>query len=175
MTDEPSLNTRSPVHAIPVEILGEIFLQYLPVYPVCPPILGDASPAKLGQICSHWRNIAHSMPSLWRAVALMHCGAPPAAKEAELEMAGVWLQRSAPQPVAVALDVRLFKDEHRTPALELLLAHCERWEHGYLNLHNLDFAAVRKLLRSKLPLLRQLEVRLLRHANAEGTELPHPL
>ncbi|KAJ7780860.1 hypothetical protein DFH07DRAFT_696173, partial [Mycena maculata] len=45
-----------PVLTLPDEIVSEIFLDCLPV---C------RSPMKLGQICSQWRDIAVSSPTLW--------------------------------------------------------------------------------------------------------------
>ncbi|KAJ7074040.1 hypothetical protein C8F01DRAFT_1242315 [Mycena amicta] len=59
-----------PVLTIPNEIVSEIFMQYIPIYPACPPLLGDGSPTKLAQICRHWRQIAHATPMLWRAIEL---------------------------------------------------------------------------------------------------------
>ncbi|KAJ7073819.1 hypothetical protein C8F01DRAFT_3384 [Mycena amicta] len=59
-----------PVLTLPNEIALEIFKQYIPSYPECPPLVGYASPTKLGQICRHWRQIAHSSADLWRAIEI---------------------------------------------------------------------------------------------------------
>ncbi|KAK6992149.1 hypothetical protein R3P38DRAFT_3090086 [Favolaschia claudopus] len=56
--------------SLPAEIVAEIFTEFLPTYPECPPLHGLHSPSLLGQICGLWRAIAFSTPSLWRAVEI---------------------------------------------------------------------------------------------------------
>ncbi|KAJ7704548.1 hypothetical protein B0H17DRAFT_1193755 [Mycena rosella] len=58
------------VLTLPNEIVSEIFVHFLPVYPHSPPLIGPRSPALLGQVCRKWRDIALSTPELWRAVRL---------------------------------------------------------------------------------------------------------
>ncbi|KAJ7073766.1 hypothetical protein C8F01DRAFT_1042846, partial [Mycena amicta] len=59
-----------PVLTLPTETVTEIFEQYLPAYPACPPLLGDGSPTKLAGICRLWRDVALSTASLWRSIHL---------------------------------------------------------------------------------------------------------
>ncbi|KAJ7704591.1 hypothetical protein B0H17DRAFT_13815 [Mycena rosella] len=59
-----------PVLTLPNEIMSEIFVHFLPVYPQRSPLIGPHSPSLLGQICRKWRDIALSTPALWRAVRL---------------------------------------------------------------------------------------------------------
>ncbi|KAJ6474423.1 hypothetical protein C8R47DRAFT_708876 [Mycena vitilis] len=59
-----------PVLTVPNELISEIFIHFLPAYPVCPPLTGPRSPAVLTQICHRWREVALSTPSLWRALSL---------------------------------------------------------------------------------------------------------
>jgi hypothetical protein len=40
-----------PVLIFPKEIISEIFIHFLPPYPLCPPITGIFSPAHLTHIC----------------------------------------------------------------------------------------------------------------------------
>ncbi|KAJ7149643.1 hypothetical protein C8R46DRAFT_1009060 [Mycena filopes] len=54
-----------PVLDLPTEIICEIFLPFLPVYPLRPPITGDDSPTILTQVCRAWRAIALGTPTLW--------------------------------------------------------------------------------------------------------------
>ncbi|KAJ7257017.1 hypothetical protein C8J57DRAFT_1649148, partial [Mycena rebaudengoi] len=54
-----------PVLTLPVEITSEIFIHFLPKYPLCPPLTGLLSPALLGQIFRKWREIAFNTPGLW--------------------------------------------------------------------------------------------------------------
>ncbi|KAF9460164.1 hypothetical protein BDZ94DRAFT_943474 [Collybia nuda] len=63
--DKSLPGTRSP-HSkggpIPAEVLGEIFLHCLPgnITPVC-----DEAPMLISHVCSFWREVAFSTPSLW--------------------------------------------------------------------------------------------------------------
>ncbi|KAJ7246231.1 hypothetical protein C8J57DRAFT_1140777, partial [Mycena rebaudengoi] len=59
-----------PVLTLPVEIMSEIFVHFLPIYPLRPPLAGLFSPALLGQICRNWREIALEIPCLWRAIEI---------------------------------------------------------------------------------------------------------
>ncbi|KAJ6452729.1 hypothetical protein C8R47DRAFT_1061570 [Mycena vitilis] len=61
---------RYPVSTLPNEIMSEIFIHFLPVYPKCPPQTGRLSPYLLCQICRKWRNIAFATPALWRAISI---------------------------------------------------------------------------------------------------------
>ncbi|KAJ7641207.1 hypothetical protein FB45DRAFT_899649 [Roridomyces roridus] len=56
---------RYPVLALPNEIVGEIFVHFLPLYPDTPPLTGIYSPTTLTHICSQWREIALATPKLW--------------------------------------------------------------------------------------------------------------
>ncbi|KAJ7507070.1 hypothetical protein B0H11DRAFT_1903066 [Mycena galericulata] len=59
-----------PVLTLPYEIVTDIFIQFIPAYPVPPPAIGLLSPTVLGQICRKWRGILWSSPALWRAISL---------------------------------------------------------------------------------------------------------
>ncbi|KAJ7241858.1 hypothetical protein C8J57DRAFT_1019258, partial [Mycena rebaudengoi] len=54
-----------PVLTLPVDITSEIFIHFLPVYPSRPRYVDMLSPALLGQICRHWRDVAFGTPRLW--------------------------------------------------------------------------------------------------------------
>ncbi|KAJ7834594.1 hypothetical protein B0H13DRAFT_1467448, partial [Mycena leptocephala] len=54
-----------PVLTLPNEIVSEIFIHFLPIYPFCPPLTGILSPNLLTQICRRWREIALATPGLW--------------------------------------------------------------------------------------------------------------
>ncbi|KAJ7186622.1 hypothetical protein C8R46DRAFT_879741 [Mycena filopes] len=58
-----------PVLTLPVDIVSEIFTQFLPAYPLCPPLIGFSSPTLMTYICRLWREIALSTPTLWRRSA----------------------------------------------------------------------------------------------------------
>ncbi|KAJ7705931.1 hypothetical protein B0H14DRAFT_2415857, partial [Mycena olivaceomarginata] len=54
----------TPVLTLPNEIISEIFVQFLPVYPLSSPSTGPFSPTLLTQICRRWREIALTTPLL---------------------------------------------------------------------------------------------------------------
>ncbi|KAJ7742598.1 hypothetical protein B0H16DRAFT_1021466 [Mycena metata] len=51
-----------PVLILPNEIVSEIFVHFLPVFPEPPPMIGGTSPNVLGQICRKWREISFEHP-----------------------------------------------------------------------------------------------------------------
>ncbi|KAJ6560151.1 hypothetical protein B0H19DRAFT_945240, partial [Mycena capillaripes] len=69
MAVQERLNSfKYPVLTLPAEIISEIFVHFLPIYPSCPPLTGFLSPTLLTQICRKWRHIALTTPALWRAI-----------------------------------------------------------------------------------------------------------
>ncbi|KAJ7935126.1 hypothetical protein B0H13DRAFT_2472932 [Mycena leptocephala] len=98
-----------PVLTLPNEIVSEIFIHFLPVYPLCPPLAGILSPTSLTQICRKWRDIALATPALWRALESRCC--PLSIHTNEYEE---WI--------------------HVPEILSTLVPHCARWEHLRLRL-----------------------------------------
>ncbi|KAJ7178155.1 hypothetical protein C8R46DRAFT_1075981 [Mycena filopes] len=60
----------SPALTLPYDIVAEIFLLVIQIYPTPPPIFGRLSPSMLAQICHQWRDIAVATPALWRAMSI---------------------------------------------------------------------------------------------------------
>ncbi|KAJ7620629.1 hypothetical protein DFH06DRAFT_1233748 [Mycena polygramma] len=123
-----------PVLTLPTEIVAEIFLHFLPVYPLCPPLAGIFSPTILTYICRHWREIALSTPILWRAMAFFGDTKLPLTSRSdfdntlarELQISDIWLRRSRHYPLSIALSY------YRWPVSEIYAAivpHRARWEH----------------------------------------------
>jgi hypothetical protein len=56
-----------PVLSLPNEITTEIFINFLPIYPLCPPLVGNLSPTTMTHVFREWREIALDNPMLWRA------------------------------------------------------------------------------------------------------------
>ncbi|KAJ7871875.1 hypothetical protein B0H14DRAFT_2191835, partial [Mycena olivaceomarginata] len=81
-----------PVLTLPNEIVAEIFIRVLPVYPRCPPLTGILSPISLTHICRLWREIAISTPVLWRAVALEYD--VEVSSQPQAHIIDLWLERS---------------------------------------------------------------------------------
>ncbi|KAJ7899254.1 hypothetical protein B0H14DRAFT_2556821 [Mycena olivaceomarginata] len=108
-----------PVSNVSNAIVAEIFIHFLPPYPLRP-FRGPLSPTVLTQICCKWREIALACPTLWRAISLpSHCDSPQV-----LEMSEQWLSRSGCGPLSIEID-GLF-----SPSPELLaITHRARWEY----------------------------------------------
>ncbi|KAJ6588990.1 hypothetical protein B0H19DRAFT_1102376 [Mycena capillaripes] len=122
-----------PVLNLANKIIGEIFLHFLPAYPLCPPLSGTSSPTILTQICHEWRpEIALSTPALWRAIALTQAeGQYGFSLSQRIHRFNIWLGRSGCCPLSIQID-----DHGVTELLAAAapLAHSARWE--YLKLHD---------------------------------------
>ncbi|KAF7367572.1 F-box domain-containing protein [Mycena sanguinolenta] len=90
-----------PVLTLPNEIIAEIFVHYIPIYPLCPPAQGFDSPTLLTQICRKWRDIALATPALWRAIFLPDPNIPPTEQGA---LSDAWLSRSRVYPISLQLN-----------------------------------------------------------------------
>ncbi|KAJ6472309.1 hypothetical protein C8R47DRAFT_1324691 [Mycena vitilis] len=99
-----------PVLTLPTDIISEIFIQCLPVYPSCS-WLADSylPPTRLTQICHDWRELALATPTLWRAIRFPPDGGP------------VLKKLDIPGPASVP------------DAIALVLSHRERWEYAELD------------------------------------------
>ncbi|KAJ7073861.1 hypothetical protein C8F01DRAFT_1098564 [Mycena amicta] len=107
------------IGTLPNEIIGEIFLQYLPPYPDRPPLVGEGSPTYLLGICQLWRSIALNSPLHWRAIDINH--------PRDLDLAQTWLQRSGSSSLSLRVVCILFQRVGEIlPAANLQRA---RWEY----------------------------------------------
>ncbi|KAJ7707235.1 hypothetical protein B0H16DRAFT_1345341, partial [Mycena metata] len=139
--------------SLPNEIVAEIFIHFLPVYPETPPMIGCTSPKVLGQICRKWREIALGTPALWRGIVLsLQNGKRLDQKRRLLE---IWLQRSGSCLVSINMDLG-----HKSIApvamglfTHAIAAHSARWE--YLRLYLLDVHPFPSIS-TPLPFLREL-------------------
>ncbi|KAJ7074058.1 hypothetical protein C8F01DRAFT_1224793 [Mycena amicta] len=147
-----------PVLTLPNEIVSEIFVQYLPTYPACPPLLGDGSPTKLSHICRIWREIAHATPALWRAIALFWSTLFRDVTELQFVTAQTWLQRSSTLPISIWMGGYI-RDEIRNRALDHLLAYRARWEYVRLLLPDNSPSNYPMRIKGSMPILRELDLR----------------
>ncbi|KAJ7073832.1 hypothetical protein C8F01DRAFT_1042896 [Mycena amicta] len=118
-----------PVLTLPDEIATEIFTQYLPQYPLCPPSFGPGSPTHLLGVCRLWRSIALDSPTLWRAIGLES----QALKEGYSNMVmKTWLQRSGSSLLSLQVDFETVSGpEADEELLQTVVAHRARWEYVY--------------------------------------------
>ncbi|KAJ7479754.1 hypothetical protein FB451DRAFT_1239747 [Mycena latifolia] len=125
-----------PVLDLPNEIVSEIFINVLPIYPHRPPPIGRLSPTLLGQICSQWRDIALSTPQLWRAIELklVNC----AASASYLAILQTWLARSRDSRLSLSLEYDAFDATGTfslpvlTQFIKTIVPHSGRWEYAEL-------------------------------------------
>ncbi|KAJ7653700.1 hypothetical protein DFH06DRAFT_1299249 [Mycena polygramma] len=135
-----------PVLTLPTELVSEIFIHSLPLYPLCPPLLGFNSPTILSHICRQWREIALATPALWRAIRLSD---PHIAFEHQWRIADAWLVRSVCCPLSMHVN-----EEQLFPAI---LPCRARLEHLKLIITDpVDLSP----LHGPMPSLRQLDLSL---------------
>ncbi|KAJ7149291.1 hypothetical protein C8R43DRAFT_1193044 [Mycena crocata] len=134
------------------EITSEIFIHFLPVYLISPPVRGLFSPIILTHICHQWREIALTTPALWRAINL-NSGLESAAESKELLQA--WITRSRTLPLS--MDVRVYEDMPLETA-ETLGSHRLRWE--FVKLWWLKADALSTFFGGSMPVLRHLDLAL---------------
>ncbi|KAF8175460.1 hypothetical protein K438DRAFT_2022889 [Mycena galopus ATCC 62051] len=142
----------SPISTLPPEILAEIFLNFLPIYPDFPPYTGTLSPLVLCRVCRHWRAIALSTPALWKAISVA-LRDPDDFQIEKIELLKTWIGRSGNCPLSLSLT-----GPTSSPVVEQLIeaaiAHCNRWERldvliPFDHLH---------LLKGEMPLLHDLAI-----------------
>ncbi|KAJ7830951.1 hypothetical protein B0H13DRAFT_2432831 [Mycena leptocephala] len=139
-----------PVLTLPNEIVSEIFIHFLPVYPLCPPLTGILSPNTLTRICRQWRAVALATPELWRAIGLSD---HRISFEEQRHITVNWLSRSCFCPLSIVLE----RPNFRTPEfLATLIPHRARWGHLKLSLQSPHLP----LLEGPMPLLRHLDLNL---------------
>ncbi|KAK7055861.1 F-box domain-containing protein [Favolaschia claudopus] len=142
-----------PVLTLPSEVISEIFIRTLPVYPLRPPKTGPSSPTLLSQICSPWREIALSTPQLWRAFSLSFDRHPNSTNSRhQTEFAETWLARSGSCPLSIKIHKK--GTDHGKHPYAVIAAHRERWEHLWITSSIIDVPA----FRCSTPLLRSLHL-----------------
>ncbi|KAJ7734790.1 hypothetical protein DFH07DRAFT_928418 [Mycena maculata] len=141
-----------PVLALPNEIVIEIFVHFLPLYPEPPPVVGLFSPIVLGQVCQKWREIILSTSALWKgaAVSLNRYSN----FDRTLRLLETSLQRSGSRALSIAIDCITLYESVVTPFMQTILSHCARWEHLKLCVPPGSLACIQ----GPLPMLCSLEI-----------------
>ncbi|KAJ7756713.1 hypothetical protein B0H14DRAFT_3599218 [Mycena olivaceomarginata] len=114
-----------PVLTLPNEIVCEIFIHFLPVYPSCPPLAGSRSPILLTHICAGWRKFALAFPALWRAMEILPRNNP--------DCLASTLGQSGFCPLSINVDGYGGWDDVGL-VLDAILPHRARWEYFSLRL-----------------------------------------
>ncbi|KAF8211703.1 hypothetical protein K438DRAFT_56170 [Mycena galopus ATCC 62051] len=137
-----------PVLTLPNEIVSEIFIHFLPTYPLPPPLTGIYSPTCLTQICRTWRKVALSTPALWRAIDLTDGRIPHERLE---QLSDICLRRSGCCPLSLKLDGNTSPE-----MLPAVVAQRARWEH--LTIQIRQSALLMIAMDGPLPLLHHLDL-----------------
>ncbi|KAF7356418.1 F-box domain-containing protein [Mycena venus] len=132
-----------PVLTLPNEIVSEIFIHFLPIYPLCPPLTGNLSPTLLTHICRKWREIALETPALWRAISLSYEAIPFARN---VHIGYLWLTQSRYCPLSIDLDENYERGIDFTEVFANFALHRSRFEHL-----RLEFASSLPALEGPMP------------------------
>ncbi|KAJ6478073.1 hypothetical protein C8R47DRAFT_1051312 [Mycena vitilis] len=137
-----------PVLTLPNEIVSEIFVHFLPFYPLCPPFVGMLSPTILTQICRRWREIALATPDLWRAMAFL---GRKAIIDRHLQISTMWLKRSRNRPLSIIIHDRCWSISE---IFAVFVPHRSRWEHIKFHANALELHRIV----GPMPMLRHLDL-----------------
>ncbi|KAF7367550.1 F-box domain-containing protein [Mycena sanguinolenta] len=155
-----------PVLSLPNEIVAEIFVYFLPTYPLRPPLIGADSPTLLTHVCHKWRDIAVATPELWRALLFNHHTFPDI--DLQLELCRLWLTRSQSYPLSMEFSKLLDIPSLSPLIVDALAPHRARMVH--LSVYVADLP---KLVEGPLPMLSELELTINKTSDLEfRTTLP---
>ncbi|KAJ7196135.1 hypothetical protein GGX14DRAFT_575213 [Mycena pura] len=160
----------SPIRRMPLDIIREIFLTCLPTDRNCVMSASEA-PILLGRVCSLWRAISHSTPSLWARlhVALPRVQVPftsvtPPVLQKKLvqriETTRTWLGRTGQCPLSISVDCGCISPPIPHPLLQALLPFASQWCDIRLAISRSAFETLRHLTAADVPLLKTLKIKL---------------
>ncbi|KAJ3886282.1 hypothetical protein GG344DRAFT_81855 [Lentinula edodes] len=141
------------VNYLPAELLREIFSYLLPgrdwkLEARPPPQLA------LVEVCSYWRDIALSYPTLWSTFMIVH------PIERHIPMTKLWLERSGQHPITVYIDHQGSEFEETFAAtdavIDLLRPHVHRWKAATFIFASGIHSSLLALPRDEYPLLETL-------------------
>ncbi|KAK7018497.1 F-box domain-containing protein [Favolaschia claudopus] len=144
-------NCPCPILTLPNEITAEIFLGYLPSYPLCSPLFGRTSPTVLTQVCRQWRQIALALPRLWTAISFTVEDLP-----SHVTFEGMWLTRAG--NCSLSIEANDYSEEGLPLTAEFFaktFPYRERLERLYLAIHHPTNFELPTVVAS-MPLLRDL-------------------
>ncbi|KAJ7258933.1 hypothetical protein C8J57DRAFT_1135335, partial [Mycena rebaudengoi] len=101
-----------PVLTLPAEITAEIFINFLPIYPLRAPFTGLLLPELLERVCRQWRDIAFGTPRLWSAIEMEINLDIPDVLSAQVDLLQTWLARSKSCPLSLSVQIRVDSDDY---------------------------------------------------------------
>ncbi|KAJ7063860.1 hypothetical protein C8F01DRAFT_1274717, partial [Mycena amicta] len=138
----PSSMDSHPIHTLPAELLGQIFVHCLPRPPdpnAFTSVRGlspQYAPLLLTRVCGLWRDIAHHTPALWSTITLELFSPTPRLDP----MLAFWLSHGGQHPLDLYFHYRQRLTTKAIPSL--LGASTSRWRDVDLFLHPTALAAL---------------------------------
>ncbi|KAF8213852.1 hypothetical protein K438DRAFT_1802378 [Mycena galopus ATCC 62051] len=117
-----------PALTLPNELVAEIFLHFLPVYPKRPPPIGPLSPYLLCHICRGWREIALTTPALWRGISFSLRNVQQLPQKLHFLNTSLALSGSYPLSIRLDSDIEGESPLRIGPFGRTIIDHCARWE-----------------------------------------------
>ncbi|KAJ7314379.1 hypothetical protein DFH08DRAFT_895321, partial [Mycena albidolilacea] len=150
----------SPLRRMPVEIISLIFKFAAPFRSYVMNV--KEGPWVLSAVCSRWRTIALSQPSLWNSFVLnfMDDSDSPGSAGRILPLVEAHLERSRKLPLAITFFPFRWIEctEAEQALLDLLAAHCDRWETVVLCGSTLLYDTLIGSIYGRLQILRKLDI-----------------
>ncbi|KAJ7659187.1 hypothetical protein DFH06DRAFT_1195235 [Mycena polygramma] len=150
-----------PVLTLPNEVVSEVFLHTIPRWPSPPIDTPLQSPLLLGQICSKWREISISTPSLWTKIDIWLDRVAAHDHDNKLRLLALWLTRSRNCPLLISIIAGRAPMANENFAfrryIEAIVPHSTRWDTLHLAVPFRDLP----LICGALPLLRELAMTIL--------------
>ncbi|KAJ7314378.1 hypothetical protein DFH08DRAFT_895315 [Mycena albidolilacea] len=151
----------SPLRRMPVEIISLIFKFAAPFRSYVMNV--KEGPWTLSAVCSRWRTIALSQPNLWTDFVLNFVDDRDSPESAGriLPLIEAHLERSQKLPLTIKFfpHDEIECTEAEQALLDLLAAHCDRWETVELYGSTLFYDTLIGSIYGRLPILRKLDIR----------------
>ncbi|KAF7353341.1 F-box domain-containing protein [Mycena sanguinolenta] len=142
-----------PVLTLPTESVSKIFLHVPSPYPGVPSLIETRSLASLTCVCRKWRDIALSIPSLWRAINLFNQDTP---LQQRAHICDLWLKRSRSCSLSIEFNGIGGGVLAISKIIELIAPHRPRLKHLKLFVNNLDVCAF--YWQGTMPVLHHLDL-----------------
>jgi hypothetical protein len=138
---------------LPPEIVSHIFLSCIPDDNGRVTIGPLAMPLVLSGVCTQWRDVALSMPSLWTHIEIER-------QDKKLELFKRWLARTDTRPISVRFSFPAWKyPRFAWQFIDTLRDHCAQWED--VDIYIPDRVVEEKVqLEGSFPALRRLSIEL---------------
>ncbi|KAJ7464744.1 hypothetical protein B0H11DRAFT_2051044 [Mycena galericulata] len=120
----------APIRRLPPDIVREIFVACMPVDQNAAMSAHEA-PLLLGRICSAWRTVALSTPTIWSSIHIVEPLVDPSEEiyEGCLQLVRTWLERSGAVPLSISFRGCGNPLLDPSPYFETVVSFSHRWQH----------------------------------------------